>query len=165
MITNLIENIISDMISKLIGVSIIPYLWIFVVGMIVAEYRSYIIPILKNYFFIFVIAVVICRIINLDYYIHSYPFILSLVTFMAIIGLVYRFPAVNIKTDISYGIFIYHMILVNMAIEFGWTNSIWGICFVIICTSVAALLSTKLIGQKVAVKRIKMCAIKKNDCL
>ena len=70
-----------------------------------------------------------------------------------LIGFAYAFPRLSVKTDISYGIFLYHMIIVNIFIQMGWLHS-WG--YAVIIMLIAALLafgSAKTIGAWAARKK------------
>lgn len=42
---------------------------------------------------------------------------------MCYIRFVYALPTLNVKTDISYAVYIYHMIVINIMIEVGLTSS------------------------------------------
>jgi peptidoglycan/LPS O-acetylase OafA/YrhL len=51
--------------------------------------------------------------------------------------------------DISYGIYIYHMPILNTMLSLGYMGSIWNLLFLAILTSILAFLSWKLIEQRI----------------
>jgi peptidoglycan/LPS O-acetylase OafA/YrhL len=130
---------------KLVGVTVFPFLWIFLVGAFIARFYDKLIPFLSKYWWSFLLFLMFFSWSNLDVY-ASYGIgkTLSLAAF--VIGFAYQFPKINIKTDISYAVYIYHMIFVNIAVELGWIKN-WGVLvMVVIVTIIFALLSTKYVG-------------------
>jgi peptidoglycan/LPS O-acetylase OafA/YrhL len=53
------------------------------------------------------------------------------------------------ENDISYGIYIYHMPILNTMLSLGYMGSIWNLLFLAILTSILAFLSWKLIEQRI----------------
>lgn len=53
------------------------------------------------------------------------------------------------ENDISYGIYIYHMPIVNSMLSLGYNMSIWGLIITILCTVFLAFSSWKLIEQRI----------------
>lgn len=58
-----------------------------------------------------------------------------------------RFLSFNVKTDISYGVYIYHMTIVNALITCGYMRNQWLMLIVIVTTCILAWISTKTIGE------------------
>ena len=67
--------------------------------------------------------------------------------FLCLTGAAYVFPKLNVKTDISYGVYIYHMTVVNALIELGYTGNQWLLLLVTAITFILAWISTKTIGK------------------
>ena len=101
-------------IQKLYNQSIFNYLWIFYIGMFCANYFDIIIDFLKRYFVVFLIISFIIYFTKFDVLIGNYYLIWSLFLVIGLIGFSYKYFFINIKVDISYGIFLYHMIIVNI---------------------------------------------------
>lgn len=58
------------------------------------------------------------------------------------------------RNDLSYGIYIYHMLFVNAAVEMGWIGTGWGLAAVILATVGAAAVSWFFFEKKaLAMKR------------
>lgn len=71
----------------------------------------------------------------------------TILLFLCLIGASYVFPNLNIKTDISYGVYIYHMTIVNALIAMGYTKKSVLLVVVLVSTCVFAWISTKTIGK------------------
>lgn len=54
----------------------------------------------------------------------SYGTIKVLTLAPAVMGFAYKYPAWNVKHDISYGFYIYHMIVINFLMECGYTGKV-----------------------------------------
>ena len=93
------------------------------------------------------IGMVIKRIASsyVDYYNHKV--LETILLFLCLIGASYVFPYFNIKTDISYGLYIYHMTIVNALIEMGYKTIPFLLVVVIVLTCILAWISTKTIGR------------------
>ncbi len=142
----------KEIVSKLYDQTFVKYFWLFYIGMAVAEFQKDIIPILKKYWWIFIVISAVFYItridINIGYYILHNLFMIP-----GLLGFAFRFPKLNIRPDISYGIFLYHMTVVNVFITFGLTDS-WlyaAMCTLISCA--LALISTKTVGSWSAKKK------------
>jgi peptidoglycan/LPS O-acetylase OafA/YrhL len=44
---------------------------------------------------------------------------------IGVIGLGYALPKINVKYDFSYGLYIYHMIVVNVMVVLGCSGNLW----------------------------------------
>ncbi len=71
--------------------------------------------------------------------------LLLLTLFM--IGFAYRYPMIHVGKDVSYGVYIYHMIFVNIAIALGYTRSWMAFGIVIVVTWAVAYFSTIFVGE------------------
>lgn len=68
-------------------------------------------------------------------------------------GFAYRFPKLAIKKDISYGLFLYHMIYTNIFIQMGWMDDWRYFFYVLILSCVSAYLSMITVGKWSAGKK------------
>ncbi len=146
-ISPLLREHIPELIGKLYGQTLFPYLWMFVIPCFVAEYKDKIIPVLVKYWWLFLLMVLVHKyLIQMDVK-AAYGFFHTLLLFLSLVGIAYVFPQLNIKTDISYGIYIYHMTVVNAFIAIGYLHNQWLLLWVILITFVLAWVSTKTIGK------------------
>jgi len=143
-----IRSFLPDIVSKLYGVSLIPYLWMFMLAAFASEKKDKVLPFLKRYWWIFIALLVLKRyVLQWDVLISSYALFDTTMLFAGIVGFAYAVPQLNIRTDISYGIYIYHMTVVNALIALGLTGQSWTLWCVIGVTCILAWISTVTIGR------------------
>ena len=152
-LTPVVTHRLPETLGKLYGLSLLPFLWMFIMAAFVAEFKDEILPFLKKYWWAFIIALLLKRYeIQWDVRAH-YPIIDTVLLFCGLLGFSYRIPQVNIKTDISYGIYIYHMTVVNALIAIGFVGQSWTLWLVIALTCLVAWVSTETIGKMSAKKK------------
>lgn len=106
---------VPEIIGKLFEQTFIPYIWIFILGAMICEnfdgWKVYLI----KYWWIFLSIAAVATFTGFD--MGTYGTIKVFFLALAVIGFAYRFPGLNIKKDISYGFYIYHMVVINVMIE------------------------------------------------
>ena len=147
----IIKDILPELVSKLYSQTILPYLWMFVFGALLSEYQEKIIPHLRKWWWLLLAASVIIRFANFDIDSDSYGVLTYMFRVAGFIGLCYNIPVLNISFDISYGLFIYHMIVVNAMIELGFTGQWYHLVIVATMSVILASLST-IFGNYIAYK-------------
>jgi peptidoglycan/LPS O-acetylase OafA/YrhL len=131
---------------KLISQTVFPYLWMFIFPSFIAEHREKILPFLAKYWYAFSLLALFEFFISVDIKL-EYRFFRTISLCLFVIGFSYAFPSLNIKKDLSYGIYIYHMTFVNALIAIGFTRTIWSLLIVIGLTFFVAYISTVTIGD------------------
>lgn len=139
-------SFLPEIVGKLLSQTLLPYLWMFLVASFVAEKKETLLPVLKKYWWAFLLVLLIVRITDFDFN-ASYNVLDTILLFCCITGAAYVFPMLNIKTDISYGVYIYHMTVVNAIIALGYSGNQWMLLVVAACTCILAWLSTKTVGS------------------
>ncbi len=141
------EKISIDVLTKLYNHTIIRYGWLFYFGCFLAEYREKIIDnILAKYWFVLLAIAAAPYLFDFDIK-AGYRILHSLLMVSGLIGFAYAFPKLYIKTDISYGIFLYHMIIANIFIHLGFDKK-WIYAILSMIISVAfAYISYKTVGM------------------
>ncbi len=86
----------------------------------------------------------------------TYAVVKNILSVIGIIGFAYAFPQFNIKTDISYGLYIYHMTIINAMFTLGYTGKLKYLFIAVLLSSLFAWLSTKTIGNFSLKKKIVM---------
>lgn len=71
----------------------------------------------------------------------------TILLFLCLTGSAYVFPKLNVKTDISYGLYIYHMTVVNALIVLGYTGNQCLLLIVTVTTFILAWVSTRTVGS------------------
>lgn len=113
----------------------------------IAEYKDKVLPFLKKYWWAILVLLLIRKYlvkVDLD---ATYGVVHTLLLFFTLIGMAYVLPKLNIKTDISYGIYIYHMTIINAMIALGYSTNKWLLAVVLLITCFLAWLSTITIGK------------------
>lgn len=139
---------LPEIVTKLIDLTVIPYVWIFVFGAFLSEYSEELLNHLKNKWCYIVISAVIVYSIDFQIFNTIYPILQSILLIMAVVAFAYRFPKLELGFDISYGLYIYHMIVINVFICLGWTSGVNVILGVYIISILLACCST-IVGRKI----------------
>ncbi len=155
-LTPQIKAFLPETIAKLYGVTLIPYLWMFLIAALAAENKEKVIPFLKKYWWVvFSLLFLIRYVLQWDIRL-SYSFFNTILLFGGLVGFAYAFPHINVKTDISYGVYIYHMTVINALIVLGFVGNCWTLWVVICGTNLLAWISTITIGRLSVKKKEKI---------
>lgn len=144
--TPIVDDCVPETMAKLYHQTLFPYLWMFLLPSMVAEKKEYFLPLLKRYWWVFIALIPIIKYTGIDYK-ASYELLHTTALFLGLIGFAYLAPWLNISTDISYAVYIYHMTFVNAFIVLGFTGKPIYLLFVTIMTFVISYVSTKTIGS------------------
>mgnify|MGYP001084486616 FL=1 len=146
------ELIGKEIIGKIYDQTFIKYFWIFYIGMFIARFQDRIIPILQRYWHVLLAAAFFFFWTGWDLF-SGYYLLWSLFMASGVIGFAYRFPQLSISLDFSYGLFLYHMTVVNVFVNFGWTGSWLYVIPVMLISSLFACLSALTAGRTSAVRK------------
>lgn len=131
----------SELLAKLFGQTIFPHLWMFLFGGVVWAYRETILPILKKIWWVAPCIMLVAEIWGVPRIGGTYDLLNSLCLFVFITGFAYKFHRLNVKYDISYGIYIYHMIVINVLIELNVIKSWYAVLLALFVTVILATVS------------------------
>ncbi len=141
-----------DIVEKVFNVSLLPYLYIFILGILLQRNLNAIKPILVRYVWIILSVYILVALIGNSMGFHVYgnsinPVSTVLLSLLVIGFGYYRFPSKSPLrgVDISYGIYIYHMPIINFMIEIDVFTNGSKLMISIVTTTVAALLSWFLV--------------------
>lgn len=143
-VTPYIGNFVPEIIAKLFRQTFIPYIWIFVLGAMICEYFEAWKAYLMKYWWIYLIISAVVTFTGFD--VGTYGTLKVLLLAPAIVGFAYKFPRLNIKKDISYGLYVYHMIVINVMIELGMTQKVIYVVVVLFVSAILALISYHTTG-------------------
>lgn len=147
-VTLKMKLVLPDILYKLLRETLIPYAWIFILGMAVSEFSNYIIPFLKKYWYAFLSFSVFwyigLRFFNFKDIWLSYPLIKSSILCLTMLGIAYRFPRLKCKRDISYGVYCFHMIVINILIEVNAVGTMNSLFIIIIVSCIMGWASSYL---------------------
>ena len=131
----------SEVLYNLLGQTILPYLVLFVIGILIYEYRDKMLPLLVRFWYIPLVLYYAVKIWDIDItgtYINPLSGALLLLTVFA---LGYRFSRISIRRDYSYGLYLYHMIIVNIFLQIRLLNGIKASLVVLIGSLIISVLS------------------------
>lgn len=92
------------------------YLYLFLMGAFLSDKKLRLLPLVKKYWYIVSVLAIIFYITGIDIPWTNYGIIKGFLCGYGLIGFAYTFPKINIKIDVSYGLYIYHMTIVNIMI-------------------------------------------------
>lgn len=160
-----IEGIIPEILYKFITVSVFPYLHIFLLGALVNLYYEELIPTLKKYIIPLGITYCLARFFALNFVNQTgislgvnYDIFSAGFLCLFCIAVAYKIGTIRFKHEISYEIYIWHMIFVNVGVELLKSTNRSSLMVLSFCglsillTFIASyysnLLNAKLIGRK-----------------
>ena len=143
----------GGIVAKLIERSFFPYALWFMVGAFCYQYREkaigylrcVVIPLLIVYWFV--------RPYGMEQPGYYIGIGVSILCPFIVIGIAYLLPAIRFKLDLSYGMFLYHWIVLNIIVHFELLSKWkWYICFVFfIVTTLMLAWSSQVVTRKVIV--------------
>ncbi len=135
-----------EIIGKLYDQLFIKYLWLFVFGMLLAAFEEQLLPVLQRYWHILLAIALFFFWTEWDLF-SGYYLGWSLFLTAGLIGFAYRYPQFSVRQDISFGLFLYHMTVVNAFVNFHWIGNWLYVIPTVLITVLLALLSTVTIGK------------------
>ena len=155
----LLKPYLPVIVFKLINVTFIPYVYIYLIGMFVYTYRQKIIPKLSNVFWLIAIVYALWSVLNgmlFKFKVGHYVNIISgvLICLLTLSG-GYYFGRHRLKHDFSYSIYLYHMIVINVLVVIGIKENIQSMVLTYVFTSLFACFSVFVI-EKYGAKLCKM---------
>lgn len=145
-------NQLGGVVSKIIERTFFPYAIWFVIGVFCYQYKECIVSILRKYLLLFIIVFILNQRLGLCTVGYYEDIVTGLTLPFITIGVAYFLPAIRIKCDLSYGIFLYHWIIINIMVHLNMFQSIsWQWCGIIFLgmTLAVAWLSWYVVGRNV----------------
>lgn len=138
----LIQIFSPPILYKLYSQTFVPYLWLFILGGTISEFFGELRQFITQYWYIFAIITLVIVLNGLDGKSPGvYSVIKAIAVAPAIIGFSYRFTKFQLRKDLSYGIYIYiyiyHMIVINLMIQLGFTGQIQFIFLAFILSAIS----------------------------
>ena len=138
----------------LLVISCLPYIYMFLLGVILQKTLQWIMPMLKGLFIPWLVLY-LAIVLSLHYGFgwqtgirlgtNNPPILISVIMAIGTISAAYTWPTLSKRIlrghDISYGTYIYHMVFVNLVLYLGITMAAWQLIIVIGATFTCATLS------------------------
>lgn len=167
------HTLYPEIIYKLLSVSILPFLYIFLFGMMVYYKRDIIIPNLSKYCFPIVILYIVWNFLPSHLTVMfegmRYNVITTFLLMVALFALAYSGKGKRLKVDYSYAFYLYHMVVLNAIHHFyigRLENNLFAVMMFLITTiltSVFAFLSVHIVDKKLSFPLEKRYFIKKGE--
>ncbi len=135
-----------EVVQKLFNQTFLRYLWLFAIGCFFAEFQEVFLRLVKRFWWGTLLVAALFYFTGIDLE-AGYGVITSFFLFAGVIGFAYRYPGLYRGKDFSYGIYLYHMTVVNAMITGGMRGKSVDIMIVILITCVLSWLSTETIGR------------------
>lgn len=157
MILNLIVPYLQQTLPEtgriIISHTCLPYFYMYFAGWFIYRYRDKIVPILSKTkilcIILFVARGIYCEVF--DVRVGEYQdMIMVLLLCMMTIGFGYSFGKIRFKFDLSYGLYLYHMIVVDVFVQVGWVKDTKYIIAVYVLSLICSLASHYLVDETVA---------------
>lgn len=133
--------------AKLIERIFIPYALWFFIGVLCFQKRQEMLPVLKKAFPLLAIIYLIIEAVTFQIPGYYADIVTGIILPFMVIGCGYCLPKIHMKPDFTYGMFLYHWIILNIITHFDLMNRLpWygGLLLFIIGTMTAAVLSWAL---------------------
>ena len=151
---------LPDILNKLVNVTVLPYLYFLVGGMLVWAYRDKIIPFLVKTKWGFAASYVLWKIAEIRGMVslldaEKYNTVTTLLLCCVVFGFAYSYSW-RMPKDYTYGFYLYHMVFMNLCLEVVTTSltPVWlGILIVLammVLTVLASVLSQRFVEIPVA---------------
>ncbi len=147
----------APLVYKLMFVSLLPHLWMFLLGVLIHRHFAALRGMLEGRFFIWFGAYVLVmaglhwlvEFRSIVYYLGYLPSraLLALATIAAAYSMRQLSGKLLRGMDLSYGTYLYHSVVINIFVELGWLGSLGSVLPVFGVSIFAALLSWNLIEK------------------
>jgi len=158
---------LPGIVNKLIGVTVLPYLYFLVLGMAGWCYRDMIIPMLQKVKWPILIGYIVWKLAeNYLQFPHIFDGVLyNTVTTLLLAAVIFAFGFSfkwRLKTDLTFGFYLYHMVFINLAIHFGfksflpWWQGVIILAVIVVLTTLFAWFSQKFVetpGAKLLLRK------------
>ena len=140
------ERFLPNILTKLYEQTVVRYLWLFILGCVFAEFFELILTYLKKCWYLCLGIGAVFYFTGFDLQVH-YDVFHSVFLFAGLLGFAYSFPKLQIQTDISYGIYIYHMTVVNAMLVCGMKYKVWYLVIAGLISCILAFASYQITNR------------------
>lgn len=155
-LADFVSNNSGGAVAKIIERFFLTYALWFFIGVFCYIKREKMVPLLKKLIIPLLFIYVIYRFLPIDIPGYYSNIVVGVILPLIVIGGGYSLPAIRIPCDLTYEIFLYHWIVLNIIIHFDLINKLsWGVSLTIlvIVTFILAGLSWRLVGKGRKAKR------------
>jgi peptidoglycan/LPS O-acetylase OafA/YrhL len=145
----------SDLAGRLFRVSFVPWYYMFLLGVLAQRFHTILVPLLVDR--VFAVVVVYLSSLLVEHFVWGLPVGNEISSYLvpcmgcAVLAIAYSRPTLSHsilgRNDVSYGVYIHHMPLVNLALWLGFAGSWVAILAVLLLTVGLALVSWRVVEQ------------------
>jgi peptidoglycan/LPS O-acetylase OafA/YrhL len=132
----------ATFLTKLISVSPVAHIWLFLLGMLAYEYRTFVIPKVSDKFLwlfgMYITLALFLQTLGGPWIELGFPLLALVVLSAAYTGRSLSQTLLR-RNDISYGVYIYHMVVINAVIAYDFASRQWAFFAVLALSSVLAV--------------------------
>lgn len=139
------EMLLPELLYKLSMQTFLPYVWLFLTGAFVSEYFEKIGSFIVKFWWIWIAMDTAVSLAGFD--LGRYGTLQGISLALLITGFGYRFPRIQVKHDISYGFYIYHMVVINAMVRLGMVSKWYDILIAMAASVVMAAVSYAAVGR------------------
>lgn len=164
-----IQPLLPEVLGKLLQVTVLPYLYFLLFGMMLWYHRESLINTLEHYNWLILIGYLLWKLAE-DFL--SFPHIFDGVLYntittilMALVIASFGFrKKVRLRKDYTYGFYLYHMVFVNIAVQIGISrnlsllNGIMLILTIAFASTVMAWISNKFVDVPISGLYLRRCS-------
>lgn len=147
---NYVTNNFGSAAGKIVERFFLTYALWFFIGVFCYVRKERVVPLLKKWVIPLLLLYIFCKLLPIELPGYYSNIAIGILLPLIVIGGGYCLPSIRISCDITYEIFLYHWIVLNVIIHFDLINKLsWGIALVIFCTMtfVLAWLSWRFVGK------------------
>lgn len=158
--------IMPEIAYKLLTVSIFPFLYIFMFGMMVYNFREKLIPLFVKYKWAIIAIYTIWellpdKITNCVYGVR-YNTVTTLLLMCTVFAVGYGFGKHRVKTDYTFSFYLYHVVVINLVVELGITSISTPLVFITVFISeLIAIMTLSYFSAHVIEKRVSNALLNK----
>lgn len=121
-----LSPLMPEIAYKLLMVTIIPFLYIFMFGMMVYNFRDKLLPLFARYKWLIVVLYTIWELLpdGLTNYVYGvrYNVVTTILLMCVVFAVGYGFGKHRVKTDYTFAFYLYHIVVINFVIQMGIKN-------------------------------------------
>lgn len=136
-----LTEVFAGGVTKIIERLFLPYAIWFFIGVFCYVKRDWILPILKKYSWCVLVVYIIVYMLPFEVPGYYKNILIGLILPFLVIAVGYCLPKIRVSCDLSYEMFLYHWIVLNVVVHFDLMNKIHWILALILFTVLTLLLS------------------------
>lgn len=137
---------LSEIVQKLYGQTLLPFFYLFFIGCLISRYFDFVMPLIKKFWWMFLLLDAFLLISGLDFPGRFGP-LRTISLIIAVIGLAYVIK-VQVKIDLSYEIYLIHMVVINIFVQLGCVGN-YGWYILVVFLSVVFAMGIYIAQKKI----------------